>query len=69
DALLALAQQALGARLRVLERWQGVYGAHGPAPYSVMRADAQTTVAVMHSGVGMTVGLAIGERAVADVLG
>jgi hypothetical protein len=26
-------------------------------------------VAVMHSGVGMTVGLAIGERTVAGVLG
>ncbi|OZI74199.1 TIGR03364 family FAD-dependent oxidoreductase [Bordetella genomosp. 12] len=68
EALLGLAQQALGARLRVLERWQGVYGAHGPAPYSVLRADAQTTIAVMHSGVGMTVGLAIGERTVAAVM-
>ncbi|SPU50005.1 TIGR03364 family FAD-dependent oxidoreductase [Bordetella trematum] len=69
EALLALAQQALGARLLVRERWQGVYGAHGPAPYSVMQADAQTTVAVMHSGVGMTVGLAIAEHAVAGALG
>lgn len=68
DALLALATQALGARLKVVERWQGVYGAHGPAPYSVMQADAQTTVSVMHSGVGMTVGLALGERAVAAAL-
>ena len=69
DAMLDLASQALGARLRVLERWQGVYGAHGPAPFSVMAVDAATTVAVMHSGVGMTVGLAIGERAVAGTLG
>ncbi|AZY48683.1 TIGR03364 family FAD-dependent oxidoreductase [Bordetella avium] len=69
EALIALAQQALGARLRVLERWQGVYGAHGPAPYSVLQADAHTTVALMHSGVGMTVGLAIGENSVAAVLG
>lgn len=69
NAMLDLASQALGARLRVLERWQGVYGAHGPAPFSVMPVDAATTVAVMHSGVGMTVGLAIGERAVAGVTG
>lgn len=69
DAMLDLASQALGARLRVRERWQGVYGARGPAPFSVMAVDAATTVAVMHSGVGMTVGLAIGERAVADALG
>ncbi len=69
DALLDLASQTLGARLRVVERWQGVYGAHGPAPFSVLRADERTTVAVMHSGVGMTVGLAIGERAVAEAAG
>lgn len=69
NTMLDLASQALGARLRVLERWQGVYGAHGPAPFSVMPVDAATTVAVMHSGVGMTVGLAIGERTVAQVMG
>ncbi|OZI65796.1 TIGR03364 family FAD-dependent oxidoreductase [Bordetella genomosp. 1] len=69
EAMLALATQALGARLRVVERWQGVYGAHGPAPFSVLRADPCTTVAVMHSGVGMTVGLAIGENTVAEALG
>jgi len=69
NAMLDLASQALGARLRVVERWQGVYGAHGPAPFSVMPIDDSTTVAVMHSGVGMTVGLAIGERTVAGRLG
>ena len=69
DMMLDLAQQTLACRLRVVERWQGVYGAHGPAPFSVLQADAQTTVAVMHSGVGMTVGLAIGENAVAGVFG
>lgn len=69
NAMLELASQALGARLRVIERWQGVYGAHGPAPFSVMPVDASTTVAVMHSGVGMTVGLAIGERTVGGRLG
>ena len=69
NAMLDLASQALGARLRVVERWQGVYGAHGPAPFSVMPVDDATTVAVMHSGVGMTVGLAIGERTVAGVTG
>jgi len=68
-ALLDLAVAALGARLRVVERWQGVYGAHGPAPFSVLPVDAATTVSVMHSGVGMTVGLAIGERTVAATLG
>src|SRR5690606_15572572 len=69
NAMLELASQALGARLRVVERWQGIYGAHGPAPFSVMPVDEATTIAVMHSGVGMTVGLAIGERAVGARLG
>ena len=69
NMMLDLAEQTLACRLKVVERWQGVYGAHGPAPFSVLQADAQTTVAVMHSGVGMTVGLAIGENAVAAVLG
>lgn len=69
NALLDLAVQALGSRLRVIERWQGVYGARGPAPFSILPVDANTTVAVMHSGVGMTVGLAIGERTVAATLG
>lgn len=68
NALLALATQAVGARLRVIERWQGVYGTHGPAPFSTIPLDAHTTVAVMHSGVGMTVGLAIGENVVAHAL-
>lgn len=67
--MLDLAQQALGCRLRVIERWQGVYGAHGPAPFSVLPVDDQTTVAVMHSGVGMTVGLAVGENTVQARLG
>ncbi|SAI43210.1 secreted oxidoreductase [Bordetella ansorpii] len=69
NMMLDLAEQTLACRLKVVERWQGVYGAHGPAPFSVLQADAQTTVSVMHSGVGMTVGLAIGENAVAAVLG
>jgi len=69
DMMLDLASQALNCRLRVVERWQGVYGAHGPSPFSVLHPDGQTTIAVMHSGVGMTVGLAIGENTVAGVFG
>lgn len=67
DAMLDLASQALGCRLKVRERWQGVYGTQGPAPFSVLPVDPSTTVAVMHSGVGMTVGLAIGERSMSAV--
>jgi hypothetical protein len=49
----------------VLQRWQGVYGAKGPAPFSVLQADGSTQVTVMHTGLGMTTGLAIGERNIA----
>lgn len=63
--MLDLAQTVLGCRVQVLQRWQGVYGAKGPAPFSVLRADAGTLVTVMHTGLGMTTGLAIGERNVA----
>ncbi|HRL22641.1 TIGR03364 family FAD-dependent oxidoreductase [Alcaligenes sp. SDU_A2] len=63
--MLDLAQTVLGCRVQVLQRWQGVYGAKGPAPFSVLQADPTTQVTVMHTGLGMTTGLAIGERNVA----
>ncbi len=65
ELMLDLAQTVLGCRVQVLQRWQGVYGAKGPAPFSVLNADARTQVTVMHTGLGMTTGLAIGERNVA----
>ena len=63
--LLALAETVLGCPVQVLQRWQGVYGAKGPAPFSVLQADGSTQVTVMHTGLGMTTGLAIGERNIA----
>jgi FAD dependent oxidoreductase TIGR03364 len=66
QALIDLTAKTLQCNLKVIERWQGVYGAHGPAPFSVLRYSPKVTAAVMHSGVGMTVGLAIGERTVAE---
>nr|WP_240378763.1 hypothetical protein [Alcaligenes sp. HPC1271] len=63
--MLALAETVLGCPVQVLQRWQGVYGAKGPAPFSVLQADGSTQVTVMHTGLGMTTGLAIGERNIA----
>ena len=60
--LIDLAEQTLGVRLNVLERWQGVYGSKGPGPFSATAMDAQTTVVLMHTGIGMSVGLGLGER-------
>lgn len=67
--LLDLAEHTLGGRLQVLERWQGVYGSRGPGPFSVLRAAEGVTAVLMHTGLGMSVGLGLGERVVAAMLG
>ncbi|MBM7062422.1 TIGR03364 family FAD-dependent oxidoreductase [Pseudomonas sp. UL073] len=67
--LLELAEHTLGGELEVLERWQGVYGARGPAPFSVLKVSDGVTAVLMHTGLGMSVGLALGERTVAALLG
>ncbi len=67
--LIDLAEHTLGSRLQVLERWQGVYGSRGPGPFSVLRAAECVTAVLMHTGLGMSVGLGLGERTVAALLG
>lgn len=67
--LIDLAQRTLGGEIDVLERWQGVYGARGPGPFSVVPACEGVTAVLMHTGLGMSVGPALGERVVAAVLG
>lgn len=67
--LIDLAEHTLGGRIEVLERWQGVYGARGPGPFSVLAAAEGVTAVLMHTGLGMSVGLALGERTVAALLG
>lgn len=66
--LLELAEQSLGCRVRVVERWQGVYGARGPAPFSFLEAAPGVHVALMHTGVGMSVGPAMAEGNIARLL-
>jgi len=64
--MLDLARDTLGSKLRVVERWQGVYGAKchvpGSGAFSITRIDDHTTVALMHSGIGMSVGPALAHR-------
>lgn len=67
--LIDLAEQTLGGKIDVLERWQGVYGARGPGPFSVLPAAEGVTAVLMHTGLGMSVGLALGERTMAALLG
>jgi hypothetical protein len=49
--MLGLAEQALGAKLEILERWQGVYGALGPGPFTVLNVAPGLSAVLMHSGV------------------
>ena len=67
--MLELAEHTLGGRVQVLERWQGVYGSRGPGPFSVLRPVEGVTSVLMHTGLGMSVGLGLGERVVAALLG
>jgi glycine/D-amino acid oxidase-like deaminating enzyme len=69
DWMLELAEQTLGCKVQVVERWQGVYGSRGPGPFSFLRPMPGVSVALMHTGVGMSVGPALAERNVATLLG
>lgn len=68
ELLLGLVEHTLSTRVKVLERWQGVYGSKGPGPFSALAIDAQTSVVLMHTGIGMSVGLGLGERVVKALL-
>ncbi|WP_085655860.1 TIGR03364 family FAD-dependent oxidoreductase [Pseudomonas sp. B11(2017)] len=68
DWMIGLAEHTLGCKVQVVERWQGVYGARGPGPFSFLRPAPGLGVALMHTGVGMSVGPAMAERNVAQLL-
>ncbi|MFJ4372452.1 TIGR03364 family FAD-dependent oxidoreductase [Pseudomonas japonica] len=67
--MIELAEHTLGGRIQVLERWQGVYGSGGPGPFSLLPVAPGISAALMHTGVGMSVGPALAERHVARLLG
>ncbi|MEG1081395.1 MAG: TIGR03364 family FAD-dependent oxidoreductase [Pseudomonas sp.] len=63
--MIELAEQTLGGRIEVVERWQGVYGSGGPGAFSLLQVAPGVNAALMHSGVGMSVGPALAERHIA----
>ena len=67
--MIELAEQTLGCQIQVVERWQGVYGSRGPGPFSFLRATEGVSVALMHTGVGMSVGPALAERNITELWG
>ncbi|MEN5201970.1 TIGR03364 family FAD-dependent oxidoreductase [Pseudomonas wadenswilerensis] len=66
--MIELAEQTLGGRIEVVERWQGVYGSGGPGPFSLLQVAPGVSAALMHSGVGMSVGPALAEQHIARLL-
>lgn len=66
--MIELAEQTLGGRIEVVERWQGVYGSGGPGPFSLLQVAPGISAALMHSGVGMSVGPALAEQHIARLL-
>ena len=67
--MIELAEQTLGCQIQVVERWEGVYGSRGPGPFSFLRAADGVRVALMHTGVGMSVGPAMAERNITELWG
>ena len=67
--MLQLCEETLGCEVHVVERWQGVYGARGAKPFTWLDVAPGLSAALMHTGVGMSVGPALGERNIARLLG
>ncbi|KAF0814279.1 tRNA 5-methylaminomethyl-2-thiouridine biosynthesis bifunctional protein MnmC [Andreprevotia sp. IGB-42] len=59
--LLQLAEAALGRRLEVAERWQGIY-ASGPGDYLVRDVAPGVMAVAITAGVGMSISFALAER-------
>ncbi|WP_278939466.1 TIGR03364 family FAD-dependent oxidoreductase [Pseudomonas helleri] len=67
--MLQLCEDTLGCEVQVMERWQGVYGARGAKPFTLLPVEPGLSAALMQTGVGMSVGPAMAERNIARLLG
>ena len=68
DWMIELAEQTLACKIQVVERWQGVYGAKGAKPFTWLSVAPGLNAALMHTGVGMSVGPAMAEANIARML-
>jgi hypothetical protein len=66
--MLQLCEDTLGCEVQVVERWQGVYGAKGARPFTWLQVAPGLNAALMHTGVGMSVGPAMAEGNIARML-
>lgn len=67
EILLKLAEETLGMKLDVVERWAGEYGSKGTEPYSIIKAGKRATAVLMRTGLGMSIGPALGEKIICQV--
>ncbi len=65
--LLDLTEQTLNCKVTVKERWQGVYGAKGKEPISILQPHPNLTAVLMRTGLGMSVGPALGEETISQI--
>lgn len=66
--LLQLAEATLKTSLNVVERWAGEYGSKGLEPYSIVSAHRNVTAVLMRTGLGMSIGPALGEKVIAQMI-
>ena len=63
DILLHAVATILGVpSLRVVERWQGIYASSAQQPFLIAEPEAGVTVAIVTSGVGMTISLGLAQK-------
>jgi FAD dependent oxidoreductase TIGR03364 len=68
--LLGEIEQILGvSTLRVKERWQGIYASSAKQPYLLEEVAPGVTVAIVTSGVGMTIGFGLAEKTLTALAG
>ncbi|MDM1708874.1 TIGR03364 family FAD-dependent oxidoreductase [Thiopseudomonas alkaliphila] len=65
--LIDLAEDTLGCAVQIKERWQGVYGAKGAEPISILKPTEKVTAVLMRAGLGMSVGPGLGEQNISQL--
>lgn len=63
-----LAEKTLNQKVTIQERWQGVYGSKGQEPISILKPSPKVSIVLMRTGLGMSVGPALGEENISKLL-
>lgn len=62
EILLEEVGRILGTRLRVRQRWQGIYASSARQPYLIAEVSSGVTAVSITSGVGMTISLGVAQK-------